>query len=155
MVGDERQSCASSGGIRDYGWTIAGSCSRRGGGTRRPGTDRSCTAGPGTDRSRTAGPGLDQPGRAVASEPGTSPSCQPIAIVGLACRYPDADDPPALLDLVLTGRRAFRRLPPCRLDLADHYSADPAAPDATYSTRAALIEGWQFDQAAFGVSAAA
>jgi enediyne polyketide synthase len=90
----------------------------------------------------------------VASEPGTSPSCQPIAIVGLACRYPDADDPPALLDLVLTGRRAFRRLPPCRLDLADYYSADPAAPDATYSTRAALIEGWQFDQAAFGVSAA-
>jgi enediyne polyketide synthase len=98
---------------------------------------------------------MDQPGRAVASEPSTSPSCQPIAIVGLACRYPDADDPPALLDLVLTRRRAFRRLPPCRLDLADYYSADPAAPDATYSTRAALIEGWQFDQAAFGVSAAA
>ena len=156
MVGDERHSCALSGGIRDYGQAIAGSCSRRGAGIRRrPGTDRSRTAGPGTGLSGTAEPGLDQPGRTVASEPGTPPASQPIAIVGLACRYPDADDPPALLDLVLTGRRAFRRLPPCRLDLADYYSADPATPDATYSTRAGLIEGWQFDQAAFGVSAAA
>src|ERR1700734_2012698 len=75
----------------------------------------------------------------------------PIAIVGMGCRFPDADDPAALLDLVLTGRRAFRRLPPGRLDLADYYSADRAAPDATYSARAALLEGWQFDLAAFGV----
>ncbi len=87
----------------------------------------------------------DAPGDAVGKS---------VAIVGLACRFPDADDPPALLDMVLTGRRAFRRLPPCRLNLAEYYSPDPATPDATYSTRAALIEGWQFDRAAFGVSAA-
>ena len=75
----------------------------------------------------------------------------PVAIVGLACRYPDADDPPALLNLIATGRRAFRRIPPCRVDLADYFSASTQTPDATYSTRAALIEGWQFDRAAFGV----
>ena len=72
----------------------------------------------------------------------------------MGCRFPDADDPAALLDLVLTGRRTFRRLPPGRLDLADYYSADRAAPDATYSARAAVLEGWQFDLAAFGVPAA-
>ena len=33
----------------------------------------------------------------------TSPAGQPIAIVGLACRFPDADDPPALLDMVLAN----------------------------------------------------
>ncbi len=33
----------------------------------------------------------------------------------------------------------------------DYYSADRSATDATYSARAALIEGWQFDLAAFGV----
>jgi enediyne polyketide synthase len=82
------------------------------------------------------------------------PAAQPIAIVGLGCRFPDADDPATLLDLVLTGRRAFRRLPPSRLDLADYYSADRATPDATYSARAALLEGWQFDLAAFGVPSA-
>ena len=78
----------------------------------------------------------------------------PIAVVGLACRFPDADDPAALLDLVLTERRTFRRLPPGRLNLADYYSADRATPDATYSARAAVIEGWQFDLATFGVPAA-
>ncbi|HEX9065501.1 MAG TPA: beta-ketoacyl synthase N-terminal-like domain-containing protein, partial [Streptosporangiaceae bacterium] len=75
-----------------------------------------------------------------------------IAVVGLACRYPDADDPAALLDAVVHGRRAFRRIPPERVDLTDYYSQDRDAADATYSTRAALIEGWRFDRLAFGVS---
>ncbi|HEX9514831.1 MAG TPA: SDR family NAD(P)-dependent oxidoreductase [Streptosporangiaceae bacterium] len=75
-----------------------------------------------------------------------------IAIVGLACRYPDADDTADLLDAVLTGRRAFRRIPPARFDLADYYNPDPTARDATYGKRAALLEGWRFDRAAFGVS---
>ncbi len=78
----------------------------------------------------------------------------PVAIVGLACRYPDADDVAAFSQMIATGRRAFRRIPPCRVDLADYYSSDPATPDATYSTRAALIEGWRFDRAAFGISQA-
>jgi 3-oxoacyl-(acyl-carrier-protein) synthase len=82
-------------------------------------------------------------------------SGMPIAVIGTACRFPDADCPEALLDVALSGRRAFRRLPLCRIDLPDYYSADPATPDATYSTRAALVEGWQFDRAAFGVAGAA
>ena len=73
-------------------------------------------------------------------------------MIGLACRYPDADDAAGLLDTVLTGRRAFRRIPRGRVDLADYYSPDPGAQDATYSTRAALIEGWRFDRGAFGIS---
>jgi enediyne polyketide synthase len=78
-----------------------------------------------------------------------------LAVVGLACRFPDADDAPELLDVVLAGRRAFRRIPPVRLDLAEYYRPDPATADATYSTRAALIEGWRFDCAAFGIEPAA
>ena len=93
-----------------------------------------------------------RPDRAVYNVPEDSLDGHAIAIVGMACRFPDADDPPALLDLAMTGRRAFRRLPPCRLELTDYYSEDPATPDATYSTRAALVEGWHFDHAAFRVS---
>ena len=78
-----------------------------------------------------------------------------VAVVGLACRFPDADDPAALLDVVLTGRRSFRRLPPARIDLAEYYQADLDTSDATYSTRAGLIEGWQFECAAFGIEPAA
>jgi enediyne polyketide synthase len=65
-----------------------------------------------------------------------------VAVVGLACRFPDADDPPTLLDAILTGRRAFRQVPPGRLDLAGLGAARP---------RAGLIEGWQFDRAAFRI----
>ncbi|HSR83114.1 MAG TPA: beta-ketoacyl synthase N-terminal-like domain-containing protein, partial [Streptosporangiaceae bacterium] len=78
-----------------------------------------------------------------------------LAVVGLACRFPDADDPAALLEVVLTGRRSFRRLPPSRIDLADYYQPDRGISDATYSTRAGVLEGWQFDSEAFGIEPAA
>ncbi|MGB6457210.1 MAG: polyketide synthase, partial [Streptosporangiaceae bacterium] len=89
------------------------------------------------------------------AEPIAATQTPSLAIVGVACRFPDADDASGLLDVVLTGRRAFRRVPPARLNLAEYYRSDPATSDATYSTRAALIEGWQFDRAAFGVEPAA
>src|SRR5450755_4319680 len=86
----------------------------------------------------------------------------PIAIVGVACRFPDADDAPALLDMTLAGRRAFRRLPPARLDPAGRRTADPAGPAEEAARlglaappRAALLEGWQFDRSAFGISESA
>ncbi|MFI6319956.1 SDR family NAD(P)-dependent oxidoreductase [Nonomuraea sp. NPDC050556] len=74
-----------------------------------------------------------------------------IAVVGLGCRFPEADDPGQLWDSVLTRRRSFRRMPSERLDLAEYYDADPQAEDKTYSTRAALLEGWEFDRSAFRV----
>jgi enediyne polyketide synthase len=79
----------------------------------------------------------------------------PIAIIGLACRYPDADDAAEFFQVFSTGRRTFRRIPPGRVDLADYYSSNTGTPDATYSTRAGLLEGWRFDRAAFGISQAA
>ncbi len=45
-----------------------------------------------------------------------------IAIVGMACRYPDARSPAELWENVLAGRRAFRRMPPERLCAEDYYS---------------------------------
>jgi enediyne polyketide synthase len=78
----------------------------------------------------------------------------PVAVVGVACRFPDADDTSGLLDVVLSGRRAFRRVPPGRLNLAEYYRSDPTTSDATYSSRAALLEGWRFDRAAFGIDLA-
>ncbi|MBB1158309.1 type I polyketide synthase [Amycolatopsis dendrobii] len=76
---------------------------------------------------------------------------EPIAIVGMACRYPDAADPAQLWETVLHQRRAFRRLPPGRLDLADYWSADASVPDRTYSTQAAVLADWEFDREAFRI----
>lgn len=72
-----------------------------------------------------------------------------IAVIGLACRYPDAADPGQLWETVLARRVAFRRLPPQRLPLAD-YGGEGA--DQTYLTHAGLITGWQFDRTRFRVS---
>lgn len=76
----------------------------------------------------------------------------PIAIVGAACRYPDAQSPSELWENVLAQRQAFRRMPSERLPLADYYSPDPSTPDKTYSQNAALITNWTFDRAKYRVS---
>lgn len=75
-----------------------------------------------------------------------------IAVVGMACRYPDARSPSELWENVLSGRRAFRRMPPERLRLEDYFSTDRGAPDCFYSTEAALIEGYEFDRVRFRVA---
>ena len=75
-----------------------------------------------------------------------------VAIVGMACRYPDARSPAELWENVLAGRRAFRRIPPQRLCAEDYYSPDRDAPDRTYCLQAALIENYQFDRARFNIS---
>ncbi|WP_433328113.1 type I polyketide synthase [Spirillospora sp. CA-294931] len=75
-----------------------------------------------------------------------------IAVVGMACRYPDAGSPGELWENVLAGRRAFRRLPDERMRLADYWDADPTAPDRFYARTAAVIEGYEFDRVAHRIA---
>ena len=75
-----------------------------------------------------------------------------IAIVGIACRYPDASSPADLWENVLAGRRAFRRIPDERLRLEDYWSPDRAAPDRFYTRKAAVIEGFEFDRVKYKVA---
>ncbi|HEX3733263.1 MAG TPA: type I polyketide synthase [Mycobacteriales bacterium] len=75
-----------------------------------------------------------------------------IAVVGMACLYPDAKGPIQLWENVLAGRRAFRRIPDERMRLADYWSADPAAPDRFYTQQAAVIEGYEFDRVGYRIA---
>ncbi len=75
-----------------------------------------------------------------------------IAIVGLACRYPDARNPSELWENVLAQRRAFRRIPSERLSAADYVSKDADRRDQTYVGYGAVIEGYEFDRVSFCVS---
>ena len=74
-----------------------------------------------------------------------------IAIVGMACIYPDARTPGELWENVLAQRCAFRRLPTERLRAEDYFSADPKTPDHTYAFEGAVIEGYEFDRVAFRI----
>jgi enediyne polyketide synthase len=75
-----------------------------------------------------------------------------IAIIGLACEYPDARSPAELWDNVLARRQAFRRLPAERLRLEDYASEDRSSPDRTYATDAAVLAGYEFDRVRFRVA---
>ncbi|MFY9622473.1 MAG: type I polyketide synthase [Pyrinomonadaceae bacterium] len=73
-----------------------------------------------------------------------------IAIVGMACRYPDARSPRELWENVLAQRRAFRLMPEERLRLAD-YRGDRDETDCLSSVNVAVIEGYEFDRLRFKV----
>ena len=75
-----------------------------------------------------------------------------IAVVGIGLTYPDADSPDELWENVLSGRRAFRRIPDERMNLADYWSEDPQAEDRFYSQKAAVLRGFTFDRMRYRVS---
>jgi acyl transferase domain-containing protein len=109
--------------------------------------------------ARPRGAGRRDRALLMTENPARQAPAEPIAIVGLACRFPEATGPAEFLELVLTGRRAFRRMPPARLDVSE-YGDDGPGPDGVDpavfgSVRAGLLEGWRFDRAAYGVTLAA
>src|ERR1041384_1913993 len=75
-----------------------------------------------------------------------------IALVGMACRYPDATTPKELFDNAVAGRRAFRRLPDVRMRLEDYWDPDPRTPDRFYARNAAVIDAYEFDRIAYKVA---
>lgn len=77
---------------------------------------------------------------------------EPIAIVGMGCRFPGAADPAAFWQLLQNGVDATRPLGD-RFDMATYYDADPAAPGKMYVERAGLLdEIAEFDPLFFGIS---
>jgi len=76
----------------------------------------------------------------------------PIAIVGMACRYPDADTTAALFENTLAQRRSFRRIPDSRLNAAHYFDPAGKIKDRSYIHQAALLKNFDFDKNRFRVS---
>ncbi|UJW29740.1 SDR family NAD(P)-dependent oxidoreductase [Saccharothrix sp. AJ9571] len=80
---------------------------------------------------------------------------EPIAIVGMACRFPgDVRSPESLWDLVFTGKDAVSDFPVDRgWDVERLYTADPGNGGADYLSEGGfLYEAVDFDAAFFGIS---
>jgi len=82
------------------------------------------------------------------------PSPEPVAIVGMGCRFPGgANNPELFWDLLASGRDAIAPVPPDRWPVDDYYDPDPAAPGKINSRYGAFLDQVdQFDAAFFGIS---
>jgi acyl transferase domain-containing protein len=79
---------------------------------------------------------------------------EPIAIVGIGCRFPGGiDSPKAFWSFLRDRGNAIREVPADRWDAAALFHADPSAPGRTYARRGGFLDGIdQFDPQFFGIS---
>ena len=79
---------------------------------------------------------------------------EPIAIVGMACRFPGgANDPSTYWSLLHDGIDAIKPVPPDRWDVNAYYDPEPAVPGKAYTKEGGFIEQVdQFDPLFFGIS---
>lgn len=79
---------------------------------------------------------------------------EPIAIVGMACRFPGgANDPTSFWQLLCNGVDAIREVPPDRWNAAELYDSDPAVPGKMNTRWGGFLERVdEFDNQFFGLT---
>jgi acyl transferase domain-containing protein/NAD(P)-dependent dehydrogenase (short-subunit alcohol dehydrogenase family) len=76
----------------------------------------------------------------------TSRSGIPLAIIGMGCKLPGADNLEEFWQLVLEGRTAIVELPPDRLDQEMYYDPEVGIVGKTYSKLGGIVKSRQFDR---------
>lgn len=80
---------------------------------------------------------------------------QPVAIIGMACRFPGADSPAAFFDQLVAGADLVGPIPPDRWDADAFYDPTPATPGKMNTRRGGFItDPGRFDPDFFGMSEA-
>ena len=79
---------------------------------------------------------------------------EPIAIIGLGCRFPgNANDPSSFWRLLHEGIDGVTEVPPERWDVDAYYDPNPETPGKTYTKQGGFIQQVdQFDPLFFGIS---
>jgi thioester reductase-like protein len=86
-------------------------------------------------------------------------AAEPIAVVGLGCRFPggsgqpDLDTPDSFWEFLLQGREAVTEVPASRWPLERFYSATPGTPGKMHCRHGAFLQApEQFDPGRFGIA---
>ena len=80
-------------------------------------------------------------------------AAEPIAVVGMACRFPGAPDVASFWRLLIEGREAVDDMPGERWDVDALYAPNPETLGHSYTRRGSFIENpARFDAAFFGMS---
>ncbi|BAU44212.1 type I polyketide synthase [Leptolyngbya sp. O-77] len=78
---------------------------------------------------------------------------QPIAIVGMGCRFPGADTPDDFWALLHAGKDAITEIPGDRWNLDQYYSPDPSVPGKMYTRHGGFVPHlYDFDAAFFRIA---
>ena len=79
---------------------------------------------------------------------------EPLAVIGLGCRFPGgADSPDAFWDLLVNGRQGIREVPPDRWDIDAYFDPNPDQPGKMNTRWGGFLENIdQFDADFFGIS---
>ncbi|GAQ53472.1 SDR family NAD(P)-dependent oxidoreductase [Streptomyces acidiscabies] len=94
-----------------------------------------------------------KPGAEPSGLAGTSPDDGAIAIVGLAGRYPSADDLDEFWENLSAGRDSITEIPNDRWDSTRWYDPDPAAPGLAHTRWGGFLRDVdRFDPLFFGIS---
>ncbi|MDP9151015.1 MAG: acyltransferase domain-containing protein, partial [Myxococcota bacterium] len=78
---------------------------------------------------------------------------EPVAIIGLACRFPGGEDKDAFWKLLCDARSAVSEVPGDRWNVEEYYDADPSKPGKMYTRRGGFLKDVRrFDPMFFGIS---
>src|SRR5579875_844980 len=91
----------------------------------------------------------------LRSVPGYTASCiEPVAIIGIGCRFPGGvNSPQEFWQLLKEGRDAITEVPPERWPVDKYYDADPDTPGKMPTRRGGFLSQIdQFDADFFGIS---
>lgn len=90
----------------------------------------------------------------VKEQEGSLKEVEPIAVLGLACRFPGgATDPDNYWRILRSGIDAITEVPAARWDVSRYYDPDPDAPGKMYTRWGGFIDSIdRFDASYFGIS---
>lgn len=81
------------------------------------------------------------------------PHNEPVAVVGMACRFPGGATPDGFWNFLANGGDAIQEIPPERWDVDAYYDANPDARGKMYTRYGSFIADFdQFSPAFFGIS---
>ena len=98
--------------------------------------------------------GDDEPRGQIPHSPSSSPRAQePVAIIGMSCRFPGAKDPESFWRLLRDGVDAVSEVPADRWPAGRFYHPDPAVPGKSVSIWGGFLDRIDyFDPFFFGIS---